>query len=145
MNPKRNFFHTSFQDSGRVPERSTNNGARKQERRRMLRRHATEAIVRARHGGLPARRAAGRALHRHGPAQQALPLGHHPGQLPGIIAFAVISGLRFINISKDICHTTNKHKGNLLLEFCNMQQRTRVHSARCIDWGSRKAVYLFLF
>lgn len=49
----------------------------------MFRGHAAQAVVRAGHGGEPPRGAAGRALHRHGPAEQALPVGHHPGQLPG--------------------------------------------------------------
>ena len=68
-----------LQDSRRVPERTPNNGAREQERGGVLGRHAAQAVVRARHGGQPARRAARRALHRHGPEEQALPLGHHPG------------------------------------------------------------------
>lgn len=72
-----------MQDSGRVPKRSADNGARGQERGGLLRRHAAQALLRVSDGWRPARRAARRALHRHGPAQQALPLGHHTRQLSG--------------------------------------------------------------
>lgn len=59
----------------------------------MFRRDATQAVVRAGHGGGSQGGVAGRAFHRHGPQEQEVPVGHDPRQLPGDVHFVVFQGV----------------------------------------------------